>query len=469
MFSFAIQGCLMSSSGAPAWTPADDGPLHWLQAPIVGATDFLTLSGTDVESVADAAGGAVVMSKITDARRPVHVQTDELDGYTSLRFSRTASASAGSALRSTTGGITGAVDHEIAMLAKWTGNEVDGAGADCFASFGRSGGFLTSSIGRIYTPADAASLRDFAGGSGIAIPTTYYTSDNAWNLYEKVYDASTQRLIMLKNGRPDFRLDSTNGGYTQCLATGVGAGAIAPDNVEFGYQRLVGGYPIPHTDMIAGLFFDKVRTGTNRAKLYEWIADHFPSRFSYAPTVITVGDSRPWGYGILATDRYSRTVATALGYRDGNSAVGSTTIATALTNLDLSLMCGADGESGGIVRLGKPTVLLCDSGINDLAASRSATDIFADELAIYAAARVEYPTITCVSIVCLPDTGLTGPQETQRAALNALRAGGTNTADHYVAATGSSILTWSATDYFDTVHLNETGHGKLATAIQAVL
>jgi hypothetical protein len=427
--------------------------------------------------VADAAGSAASLTAQAADRRPVHVQTDELDGHTAIRFSRSAAAGVGTGIYSATGGIVGLVDHEISLVGKWTANDTDGAGADQIMAFGADGGAYTSSLGRFYTPGNSATLRAWGGGSGGAgARGDVADTDLDVHLYEKVCNAATGRLIVMRNGRPDFDLTASNGvawASKSCLVASGLAAAFGLVGAPYGYRRIVAGYPIPNADVFTGIFWNKVRTHVNRSRFHRWLASEYPSRFSHAPTLLTVGDSRAWGYpySTIGDARYSKVVADALGYRDGNSGVGSTTIATALANIDVSLLCGSDGMSGAVARLGTPAMIIVDSADNDLYASRSAADCFADELAIFAAARAAYPGIVCVSVFPLPDTALSGPQDTERLALAALRAGGSNTADYYVPFTGAaaSLQTVNGTDYIDSAHLNAVGHAKAAAEILAVL
>lgn len=442
----------MSSGGGP-WTPNLLQPIHWTHAPIVGDLGRLTLSGLNVEAIADEAGGAYSISKISDPRRPLLVNSDVLDGHTSIEFDRTND----SALRSTTGGVTGNAVHSMLLFCQWTAAaNTTGLQAEGLMQFGPAGGYLSSNIGQYYETGVPGSSRLWGGGSGVAGPfgtAAISPSDTNYHLREKYYDGTKGYLLQDGVLAGPF-------GFAEFATAGYGIGDTAPTPAEFGYQKIVAGYPIPSTRLQDGLFFDRVISGSERLNFYRWLASEYPSIFTFGESLLFVGDSIAAGAGVLAADRYSKLVSTALGMTERNTAIGGQTTTDIQTHITASLL-----QSG----IAQPKAFIYEGGINDLAASVSAATIFARDLQIFATVRAMYPTIKICSVTCTPDNGFDAPKNAQKLALNNLRLGGTNTADCVADLNTTSLGTWNGTDYYDGVHYYEVGHAKAATVIQTAL
>lgn len=437
-----LVGCL-SGAQPPAWTPADlTGIDFWLQPPPSGDTTnggLLTLSSGKVASAADAAGSATVLAQATSGRQPTVNTGDPLDGYNTLDWVYASDTH----LESATGGLSGDVAHTMHALVKLTASApyYPAIGYGSIMCYGNPVG-ENAHIG----VQNSAGGQWWAGGGpnhGLGVGGAL---DGSWHLITRRTDGTTDLLFV-----DGVEVYSGNTG-TVPAANYIGAGRWRNDPSYGGCADHRG---------LDKIWVGQESTYAEMRQVAKYLADRYPT--TWKPTLMGIGDSLTVGYTLAdpATESWLAIVAAARGMRRKVHAI------TGWTTTDI-----ANGGSG-IVSLAKDgawvAAMVTDlSGLNDLNASNTATDIWARKQTNVATLRAKgVPIIVGLTV---PKAGLlSGGKETQRQALNALILAGLGTEYDYVVdiAALACFSDPTNTTYYDVdqTHWKAAAHTLAAAAI----
>lgn len=270
------------SRSATAWSLRDFGASYALRAPLltdplVGSVrGTLTLSGSDVVSAVDSAGGSIVLSRVTAGQECTYDTSLPFNGRGSVRTSRTTSA-----LRSLTGGVSASLaPHYMAALAAPVSIVANASNFGTWILMGQPGG-LCNGIGSS-TPPDS-----FAWGGNTIGSQQYATFDTSRHLFESAYDGTKLRAY----------LDGVFIAERTVAITLSGA-----DAASIGLQSWFGAArAIPDTHVYGAVFKTSVPTFADRMHLATLLGE---GAHTIPMRIDGKGDSRTLGTGSTAGNDY---------------------------------------------------------------------------------------------------------------------------------------------------------------------
>ena len=428
-------------AGFRPWSPRRLGLTFDLD-PAIAAK--LTLVTSNVQAVADAAGGALTLTAPSSGQRPAYDTTHTANGRPCVALTNAANTK----LFTTSGGITVNAAHHLAVVARLTGYEASYAG---LAAWGQESAG-TSHVGA-FSNADW-----WAGGNTFVNPAGGTPDTSALHLISKSSDGTTTTL------RVDGEIIAT-ATVTYNLAAGLGVTGWIANTIQSAY-------------LYRGLWLARAlelstsaQALADRRRLERYLATTYGLAIATRPLVQCVGDSLTYGTGSSnrATLSYPAQLATALGSSVDVSnlgvfgrALGPASTSSTMLNVE------ATQELARVSGCRPANVIVLFAASNDIREGRSAAACWADVQTYCAAARAAGSKVVLCTTITRGDDFSAGV-ESVRVAFNALvRAGAASICDALVDLDGDARLQNSANlTYFDpdTVHLTDAGFAVVASLV----